>query len=793
MSYIPKPQPVEFNLYAKKRGEQPLDFNLGVAAEGESIGSFDFKLDEATGYFQALSITNFGSIDFKMDDCVGMLEGKYDSNVRRSLYSRVVSPVKQTKSLQSDTAFLQANATKNIVSALSVQGTTISESSIVAAPQESCLVLKTRWVSLQDSTISDRIQIESASQTATRTFFRLTAEQEVATPMLAETIANYQQLIPIGLPCCAVTSDVNDATHIFNVHFDKIQPPEFQYAPRTDFILEFQPTERVFNQTDSAYRTKNPVEFELSDSVNQSSPMPFELNDDGIEKAQFLRTLFDSVSTYAPLADFTYPFASLENQLTESVQRGGYRLSANVNAKKAVTIGRKSCFKSEATKVLYSQRQPPSSGGGGGGGVITDPPRPPLPPSSVVTFTIPTKTVYQMKHIITATLADLTPLSVDGISLSLDADSWAWQFSCKLLDVNQLPLLISEDGTPVEIIVTINGFAWRVLAEKTTHTKTFARDEIGLSGHSLTALLAPPFVLPRSATQADLFSVQQLAEMELPNGWTLDWQMPTWNVPSGAFSYTAKTPIQVISEIAADIGAVVVPSRNSRTLKIAPRYPVLPWQFDEATPNLVVPDSALKTLTYRAVIPAQANGVYIHGGEVGGVIGWCRLTGTDGGRLSQTVTNSLMTDAVGCRALGERVLAGQYSQPSLQSFALPLNSTNMPLVNVGDLVQVNVGSEQVRGIVNSVSITANLNEVWQTVQIGEETSNVWSVFKQILPREPLLVGVLSGTDGQTSLMTLIDGGVISVRGTGTVGSKYYVRAGRIENEAPNLAQAEIVI
>lgn len=122
-----------------------------------------------------------------------------------------------------------------------------------------------------------------------------------------------------------------------------------------------------------------------------------------------------------------------------------------------------------------------------------------------------------------------------------------------------------------------------------------------------------------------------------------------------------------------------------------------------------------------------------------------------------------------------------------------MNATDMPLANVGDLVRVNVGGSLVHGIVNSMSITANLKEVWQTIQIGEETANVWSVFKQILPREPLLVGTLSSTDGNTSLITLIDGGVISVRGTGTAGAKYYVRAGRIENEAPNLTQSEIVI
>jgi hypothetical protein len=48
-------------------------------------------------------------------------------------------------------------------------------------------------------------------------------------------------------------------------------------------------------------------------------------------------------------------------------------------------------------------------------------------------------------------------------------------------------------------------------------------------------------------------------------------------------------------------------------------------------------------------------------------------------------------------------------------------------------------------------------------------------------------------DGQTSLMTLIDGGVVRVRGMGTANSKYYIRAGRIENEAPNLVLSEIIV
>jgi hypothetical protein len=44
-----------------------------------------------------------------------------------------------------------------------------------------------------------------------------------------------------------------------------------------------------------------------------------------------------------------------------------------------------------------------------------------------------------------------------------------------------------------------------------------------------------------------------------------------------------------------------------------------------------------------------------------------------------------------------------------------------------------------------------------------------------------------------SVLTLLDGGVITARGTGVAGLNYYVRNGLIESAAPNLASSEIVI
>jgi hypothetical protein len=56
-----------------------------------------------------------------------------------------------------------------------------------------------------------------------------------------------------------------------------------------------------------------------------------------------------------------------------------------------------------------------------------------------------------------------------------------------------------------------------------------------------------------------------------------------------------------------------------------------------------------------------------------------------------------------------------------------------------------------------------------------------------------LVGTVASVSGETSLMTLIDGGVVRVRGVGAVGEKWYLRNGALDSKAPALTLSEIVI
>lgn len=447
-------------------------------------------------------------------------------------------------------------------------------------------------------------------------------------------------------------------------------------------------------------------------------------------------------------------------------------------------------YKKTCSPVEPARRPPP------GTSIRVDRPRePPVIPPGQSSFIIPEQTTYIMQHNLSVTLLDLTPINISSVELSLDVDSFAWSFSAALADKSQVPLLKQTGTDPVQLIITINGLTpWKVIVERTERTRQFGKQVISLKGRGLSALLSQPYQQATSATQGSDLSVQQIADLQLPAGWTNNWTAQTWLVPGGAYSHQNRTPIQAVMDIARNIGAIVVPATESQVLNIRPRYPVLPWQFDAAAPDIIIPESAITELVERPVVESQINGVYVHGSETGGQLGWCRLNGTAGDRLAATESNTLLTDSIALRALGERILAGQYTQPAIQSMTLPIDGVTFPLIAIGQLIETTLtGSGTIRGIVNSISISANFAKVRQTIQVGEETANNWTLFKDLLPADPLLVATLSSTDGKTAIMTLLDNGVVRVRGTGTVGSKYYIRSGKIDGEAPNQVQSEIVV
>lgn len=416
---------------------------------------------------------------------------------------------------------------------------------------------------------------------------------------------------------------------------------------------------------------------------------------------------------------------------------------------------------------------------------------------------IPIRSTYIVIHNISLTrLDDGFEIDAEQLSCSLTADAWAWQFSATLRGRGALDAVMPDtNGQPVTLVATINGYTWHLLVEDWTEDREFGKRGVSVTGRGLSAELASPYQLPDSGVTDSALTIQQLMAGHLPlgSGWTLAFTTgtPDWLVPAGAWSWSTQSPIAAIHAAAQGTGLVVVPGMDSKTLTVQPRYPVLPWDYATATPDLTVPESAILRLQRRQAVATQANAVFVHGGEVGGVLARVIRNLSAGDRVAATQSSPLITHADAARLLGGRILSGQHQQPTVRSLTMPLGG-DFALGAIGNLMQIGLAGDTQHGIINAVSIEAQRTDrgttARQSLQIGEETPNTWAKFTRLLPADPLLMGEVSTQHGDgTNTVLLAGGGTVRVRGNSVAGASVYVRSGRIEGEAPALSQFDITV
>jgi hypothetical protein len=157
----------------------------------------------------------------------------------------------------------------------------------------------------------------------------------------------------------------------------------------------------------------------------------------------------------------------------------------------------------------------------------------------------------------------------------------------------------------------------------------------------------------------------------------------------------------------------------------------------------------------------------------------------------------LVTHADGARLFGERLLAAQERQPQVRAFSIPLGGV-FPLAQIGQLVSVQLGADDHRGIVNTVGVNvANSGgkiSVRQSVTIGEQTQNQWANWKRILPEYPMLMGDVTDLHGDgTVTVHLVGGGSIRVRGEALEGTTVWIKDNRIQDVAPELPSIELEV
>ncbi len=330
---------------------------------------------------------------------------------------------------------------------------------------------------------------------------------------------------------------------------------------------------------------------------------------------------------------------------------------------------------------------------------------------------VPVRRVYFVINNVTLhRLPDGLPVPVFNLSLSLDAASWTWGFDAQL--PAKAESLVAPGNGPVELVASINGTPFRVLAESISRERSFGEASIRISGRGRNAVLAAPYAPVMNFQQPQARTARQLMDDVLtlngiPLGWAIDWGLTDWNVPAGVFTKQG-TWMEALVAIASAAGGYLIPHPSDQKLCVRHRYPVAPWEWSAVTPDFVLPVDAVARESLRWVEKPAYNRVFVSGQDVG-VLGQVTRAGTAGDVLAPMVVDALITEAAAARQRGIAVLAdtGQQIEVSLR---LPVLAET-GIIEPGAFVEYQDGSVTRLGLVRSTQIEAGIPEVWQTLGV----------------------------------------------------------------------------
>lgn len=336
---------------------------------------------------------------------------------------------------------------------------------------------------------------------------------------------------------------------------------------------------------------------------------------------------------------------------------------------------------------------------------------PPTPPIDDDTILVPNLPVYVMLPTMTAVrLPDRTPIPLLSISLQEERGGYPWSFSAPMRREG-LELINPDAGTLPEIEVSINGYPWTLVVEAYDDNRRFGSNTVSLRGFSPSALLAAPHAPTRTYTATADRTAAQLAEEELPPGWTLVWDAVDWLIPGGTFSYADLAPIEAIAQLASAIGASIESDPAERRIRVAPGYPESPWAWPESAPYAVLPAGVLASGSSTWKGGTNADGVYVYAQNAGSGA-FVKLAGSAGAVQIPMVVDPLLVHADAQRERGRQELAAAGRARTVQR-TVPLFPTPAPegmpelgVIRTGLLLEIEDTDETWTGMVVGVRIDA---------------------------------------------------------------------------------------
>ena len=339
---------------------------------------------------------------------------------------------------------------------------------------------------------------------------------------------------------------------------------------------------------------------------------------------------------------------------------------------------------------------------------------------------VPDLRSYIVLNTVTATIGGIAIDPID-FNIKTDMDSYCWQGGIKISDSQYQKVKAKLDvarGSEPLVIVTVNGVSYSFIAEEISRNRVFGNYSYSISGRSITSHLGKDYAHSQSSNQGgtinqDLYA-SQIINMQLADlPFSIDrFEVKDWLIPAGTLNTSNQTPISIISQIAQACGAEAISDPLEPKLSIIPRWKKPAWEMATATADLVIPMGVVQSISDQKRVNPRYNTVTLIGRTQGSEVYRAR----EGRNLIAPVANWYLytdKDCVIPRAIQILSDSGTHGVYTLKMRIA--DKYNMPLVELGQILQISDPEGAWKGIVTGVSLDVGRDNdaitVWQTVNI----------------------------------------------------------------------------
>lgn len=335
---------------------------------------------------------------------------------------------------------------------------------------------------------------------------------------------------------------------------------------------------------------------------------------------------------------------------------------------------------------------------------------------------VPDLRSYIVLNTVTATLGGIAIDPID-FNIKTDLDSYCWQGGIKISDKQYQKVKAKLDvarGNEPLVIVVVNGVSYSFIAEEISRNRVFGNYSYSISGRSSTARLGQDYAHSQGGTiNQDLYA-SQIINMQLADlPFSIDrFEVKDWLIPAGTLNTSNQTPISIISQIAQACGAEAISDPLEPKLSIIPRWKKPAWEMATATADLVIPMGVVQSISDQKRVSPRYNTVTL----IGRTQGFEVYRAREGRNLIAPVANwYLYTDRDCVIPRGIQILSDSGTHGLYTLKIRVADKYNMPLVELGQILQISDPEGAWKGIVTGVSLDVGRDNdaitVWQTVNI----------------------------------------------------------------------------